>query len=135
MRRIALWFAVVWALGLATLLLGVSITWHRSSSTVRNRSGDVVAHSESGPSLRVGAGLLAERGPRALVLLLPAAVAALPLLIRHPGRRRAAALGAAVLVGTFAAIGAASVGILLLPSVLALTVAASYPAAGIRPAT
>ena len=101
-----------------------------------NRQGEVISHTESGPSLEVGEGLLASEGARALIVLLPALVAGVPLLIRRrPAGFRIAAGMAAVFVGGMVALGAMTMGLLFLPTFAGLLVAATFPEPATRPAT
>ncbi|HEU4642597.1 MAG TPA: hypothetical protein VFS44_09090 [Gemmatimonadaceae bacterium] len=119
-RRVAGWFALAWAAAVAAyFLLGPAYRWATSAIHVS---------AEQAPTRVEATGtatLLAVNGPRALIaLLLPVLLTALPLLARRPATRRRLAGAAAVLLGVFVLLGAASVGLFYLPAALALVLAA-----------
>ena len=115
MRRFALWFAPVWTAAVAIILLFGPVYGTDSSVRVIAPDGVPVAARTEG-----WAGLLAVNGPRALGVLVPVFLAALPLLARRPERRQVVAVVAALLVFGLAFLGAASVGPFFLPTAIAL---------------
>ena len=129
MRRFGLWFAPAWAAAVAGFLLFGPV--YGTASTVRDApSTGVPGAGRTGDS----AGLLAVNGPHALIVLVPVVLAALPILVRRPERRQMVAVLAALLIGGFAFLGAASVGLLFLPTAIALVFVAIEAERASRPA-
>ena len=119
MNRIASWFAPTWAVGVAVyLLLGPAHTsW---GSTIAPERAPLSATTLGSTSA------LAAMGPRAVLLLfVPAVLAAAPLVARRSGARRTLAAIAAAMVGAFVLVGAGTVGLLFLPTAVALVLEAS----------
>ena len=128
MRLLLRWFPLAWAAGAYLVLLWLpAYGWERVTQTA------------GGAELRTAgrATLAAVNGPRVyLTLAVPlvaAAVAALPWPVRF---RQPAAVAGAVIIGAFAVLGMASVGMFFLPSavgLIALATQATEPSS--RPAT
>ena len=124
MRRLAIIFATLWAAG-AGLWFAVGPVY--ATMTTTHSLGPSGATAPAVPP-RVGhTNGVDVNGPRiALVLIIPVLLAALPLLTRNLAPRRSAGIAAGLML-VLCLLGAASIGILYLPSVIALAVAAALP--------
>ena len=127
MRRLLRWFPVAWAAGAYLVMLWLpAYGWEQDTQTA------------GGAEIRTAgrATLAAVNGPRVYLILavpvLAAALAALPWPARF---RQPAAVAGAVIVGAFAMLGAASVGLFFLPSAVGLIALAQAAEPSSRPAT
>ena len=122
MRLAATWFALVWTIGVAGFLLFGPVYRSVSSGAQLDRNA-LTAEITSGTT-----GLAAREGSWAFVLVsFPVLIAAAPLVVARRARSRGITAGAAGLLAAFAVRGAASIGFLYVPAVLALVVAAAVP--------
>ena len=126
MRRLAIIFATLWAAG-AGLWFAVGPVY--ATMTTAHSLAPSGATAPAVPSRVDRTSGMDINGPRiALVLMVPVLLAAMPLLTRNRAPRRSAGT-AAGLMFAFCLLGAASVGILYLPSAIALALAAALPRA------
>lgn len=131
-RPMANWFAPALAAAAAAYFLAVPPYSSSTSGAAVTAGGAATSWEASGH-----AGIVAVNGTDVLLpLLVPVLLAALPLLARSAGWRRGLSAAAALILGAFALLGAASVGLFYAPAAVALGVAAAGPGeAGTRPAT
>ncbi|MCH7491371.1 MAG: hypothetical protein IID05_11835 [Gemmatimonadetes bacterium] len=122
MRVAGTWFAFVWTIGVAGFLLFGPV-YRSVSSGVQLGHNALTAETTSRST-----GLAAKEGLWAFVLVsFPVLIAATPLVAAHRGRSRGVTAGAAGLLGAFALLGAASIGLFYAPAVLALVAVAAVP--------
>ena len=128
MRRVASWFALTWAVAVAAYFLVVPVYATSTSTAVAILPGEPpVATSSLGRET-----LLGVNGPgAATILLIPVLLAALPLIPRRPGSRRALSAIGALLLGIFVVLASASIGLFYAPALVALALAAA--GAGMAP--
>lgn len=126
MRRLLPWFPVAWAAGVYVVMLWVpTYSWERSTQTA------------GGAEIRTAgrATFAAVNGPRVYLILAVPVVAAALAALPWPARfRQPAAVAGTVIVGAFAMLGMASVGMFFLPSVLGLFALATAVEPSSRPA-
>ena len=122
MRPAATWFALIWTIGVAGFLLFGPV-YRSVSSGVQLGRNALTAETRSRST-----GLAAREGSWAFVLVsFPVLIAAAPLVVARRAFSRDVTAWAAGLLGAFALLGAASIGLLYVPAVVALVVAAAVP--------
>ena len=122
MRLAATWFALVWTIGVAGFLLFGPVYRSVSSGVQLDRNA-LTAEITSGTT-----GLAARESSWAFVLVsFPVLIAAAPLVVARRAFSRDVTAWASVLLGAFAVLGAASIGFLYVPAIVALVVAAAVP--------
>jgi hypothetical protein len=120
-RPLANWFAPALAAAAATYFLAAPPYSSSTSGAAVTAGGAATSWEAAGR-----AGIVAVNGADVLLpLLMPVLLAALPLLARSAGWRRGLSAAAALILGAFALLGAASVGLFYAPAAVALGLAAA----------
>ena len=120
-------FAVIWAMGVG---LWFAFGPRYSTAAVSSSTADVAAAPSSSPphaTEGTASGLVVNGAPLLLLVLgIPVVLAVAPLAVRSDRQRRVAGV-AAVLMLAGAVVAAFSVGLLYIPTAVALGVAAAWP--------
>ena len=119
--RVAAWISL-----LLTVVAGLVLLFISSGERCVTRSGAGVGAGESG-TICSSTTLLESQGPGVIgILLVPVAIAAIPVAAgRHRSARALRAISAAVLM-SFTLLGSFSIGLFYVPAVLAMVAAASF---------
>jgi len=120
MQRVALWFAVLWAVAVGAYLLYGPIYASQTS-----RVGMRINGSQSQTTSVGASGMAAVEGSSAyVVVLVPVLLTAVPLVVREGLSRRVLAAVDAMLLGVLALLGAMTVGLFYFPAIVALALGA-----------